>query len=234
MTNLPGCFNVGESDYQYHGANRLGANALLACIFGGLVTGVEVPKYLKTLNSSCEETSSTVFENALRSEREFKEDLFSRNGGENVHVLHDQLAKYLVDNVTVKRNNEDLRKTLEGIKEIRERYKKITLDDHGHHLNQTYIFANQFRAMLDLAMIITKGALLRDEFRGAHFKPEFPFRDDKNWLKTTIAEYGEEEPKISYEKVDIRHLDPIPRDYTTAKKVKPELKNIPQNIELPI
>lgn len=234
MTNLPGCFNVGESDYQYHGANRLGANALLACIFGGLVTGVEVPKYLKALKSSCEDTPSTVFENALKSEQAFKEDLFSRSGGENVHLLHDELSKYLIDNVTVKRNNKDLQKTIEGIQEIRERYQRITLGDQGHHLNQTYIFANQFRAMLDMALIITKGALLRDEFRGAHFKPEFPYRDDKNWLKTTIAQFDPDEPKISYEKVDVRHLDPIPRDYTVAKKVQPELKNIPNTIELPI
>lgn len=232
MTNLRGCFNVGESDYQYHGANRLGANALLSCIFSGLVAGVDVPKYLKSLTPK--QTPASVFEKAVQCEEDFKQELFSRNGGENVHLLHEELAKYLVDNVTVKRNNADLERTLQRIKEIRERYKKITLGDHGTHLNQTYIFANQFRAMLDLAMIITKGALLRNEFRGAHYKPEFPARDDQNWLKTTIATFAGDEPVISYEKVDLRHLDPIARDYTTAKKVMPELKNIPQNIELPI
>ena len=105
-----------------------------------------------------------------------------------MHLLHEELAKYLVDNVTVKRNNRDLEKTLDKIKELKERYKNITLDDLGTTLNQTYIFANQFRAMLDLGKIITKGALMRDEFRGAHFKPEFPERDDEHWLKTTIAD----------------------------------------------
>ncbi len=236
MTNIPGCFNVGESDYQYHGANRLGANALLSCIFGGLVTGVEVPRYLGSLHTSCTDTPSHVYDSALKIEEDFKEELMNRDGGENVHRLHDELAELLIDNVTVKRNNKDLRMTLDKIKEIRERYRNISLDDRGHHLNQTYIFANQFRAMIDLALIITKGALLRDEFRGAHFKPEFPERDDQVWLKTTIATYDktEDEPVISYEDIDIRHLEPISRDYVKAKKITPKLENIPENIELPI
>lgn len=96
------------------------------------------------------------------------------------------------------------------------------------------MFAHQFRAMLELALVIVKGAMLRNEFRGSHFKPEFPKRDDDNWLKTTIAEYEKDEPKITYEPVDVRHLDPILRDYTHAKKVKPTLKNVPANIQLPL
>ena len=110
------------------------------------------------------------------------------------------------------------------------------MTDRGQHLNQTYVFARQFPAMLEVALIIAKGALLRNEFRGSHFKPEFPERDDVNWLKTTIAAYDskEDEPIISYEPVDTRHLDPVQRDYVTAKKVKPTLKNIPENIQLPL
>lgn len=238
MTNLPGCFNVGESDYQYHGANRLGANSLLSCIFGGLVTGNEIPKYLEGLNSDWKETSSKIYERELRAEEEFKKDLLSRNGPENVHRLHDDLSEWMVNNVTVKRHNVDLKKTLEAIIEIEERYKNISLDDRSRFVNQTYAFANQFRAMLDLAKIMTKGALLRDEMRGAHYKPEFPKRDDKHWLKTTIATFdpAQIEPVIKYEAVDTRHLDPIgvKRDYSKAEKVKPNLTNIPANIKLPI
>lgn len=82
--------------------------------------------------------------------------------------------------------------------------------------------------------MITKGALLRDEFRGSHFKPEFPERDDVNWLKTTIATYAPDEPEITYEPVDTRHLEPVTRDYTVAKKTIPELTNIPTHITLPL
>lgn len=234
MTNIAGCFNVGESDFQYHGANRLGANSLLSCIFSGLVAGCEVPNYLKSLNSSWEHTPSSCYEKALREEEARKTNLMQRSGKENVHALHDELALWMVNNVTVKRNNKDLAATLDKIKEVRERYQHICLDDKGRFANQTYIFANQFEAMLDLALVIVKGALLRDEFRGSHFKEGFNERDDENYLKFTMAAYGEDEPVISYKKPDLRHLDPTKRDYSQAKKVTPELKNIPQNIKLPI
>lgn len=233
MTNLKGCFNCGESDYQYHGANRLGANSLLACVFSGLMVGCEVPRYIESLHSSADDMPSTLFDQAVAIEEAFKRDLMARDGEENVHCLHDELAELLVANVTVERNNRDLKSTLEGIKQIRERYNRIRLDDHGQFANQTYAFANQFRYMLEVALVITKGALLRDEFRGSHYKPEFPERDDKQWLKTTIATYAADEPKITYDPVDVRYLDPIPRDYRHAKKISPTLKNVPQNIKLP-
>ena len=236
MTNIPGCFNIGESDYQYHGANRLGANSLLSCIFGGLIAGIEVPNYLESLTQSYGNLPARIFADALTIEDAFKHDLMSRDGRENVHRLHDELAEVMVSNVTVKRNNADLQKTLDIIKNIRERYNNITLDDKGSGVNQTYTFANQFASMLELALVITKGALLRDEFRGSHYKPDFPQRDDKNWLKTTIATYDPNlgEPAISYEPVDMRYLKPIARDYSKAKKVVPHLENLPSNIPLPV
>lgn len=236
MTNLEGCFNVGESDYLYHGANRLGGNSLLSCIFGGLTAGNEVPRYLAQLTSSYSNISESVFKEAIEKEEAFRNELMNRNGPENVHKLHDELSDWMVRYVTVKRDNPGLQKTIEKIKELKERYQRISLDDKGLSLNQTYVLAHQFKAMLELSLIIAKGALLRNEFRGSHFKPEFPKRDDENWLKTTIATYDstKDEPVISYEPVDIRHIDPIKRDYTQAKKIKPALKNIPANIQLPI
>lgn len=233
MTNIPGCFNIGESDYLYHGANRLGANSLLSCIFAGLVAGVEVPRYLEGLKK-VEELPEKIFEGALEAERLRKQEIMGRHGKENIYQLADELAAVMVANVTVKRNNPDLQKTMDKIKEIRERTKQISLPDHSPFANQSYIFANQFEAMIDLALVITKGALLRNEFRGAHFKPEFPERDDENWLKTTIATYEPDEPKITYEPIDLRHLKPVKRDYSKAHKGAPPLENIPSNIVLPI
>lgn len=236
MTNLPGCFNAGESDFEFHGANRLGANSLLSCIFSGLVVGNEIPRYLKNLEKSGDEISSNVFERALQKEREFKEELLARNGGENIFRLHDELSEWMLNYVTMKRNNRDLAKTMDKIKEIRERYKKISLDDRSQFANQTYAFANQFDAMIELALVITKGALLRDEMRGVHYKPEFPERDDEHWLKTTMAHYdaAKDEPQISYIPVDLRHLKPSKRDYSKAVRVKPTLENVPENIKLPL
>ncbi len=232
MTNLMGCFNCGESDYQYHGANRLGANSLLSCIYSGLVVGDEVVRYIESYPQRS--LPEGVFTEAATIEENFIKELLHRSGPENVHRLHEELAHEMVLHVTVKRNNKDLARTLERIKDIRERYQQITLDDKGMFANQTLQFAHQFRAMLELALVITKSALLRDEFRGSHYKPEFPERDDLHWLKTTIATYSPDEPIISYEPVDVRHLPPEPRDYTVAKKVRPTLKNIPERVILPL
>ncbi len=234
MSNIPGCFVIGEAEFQYHGANRLGANSLLSCIFAGLVAAVEVPRYMETLKSSYGNIHLRVFNEALGAEEAFKQDLLTRNGKENVHALHDELADLMVKNVTVKRDNKELLETMHKLKEIRERFLNISLDDRGSFMNQTYTFANQFSAMLEIALVITKGALLRNEFRGAHYKPEFPERDDDNWLKTTIAAYDPDEPIITYRNVDLRYLKPVKRKYTESAHAKPEYHNLPSNIELPL
>ncbi len=231
MTNIPGCFQAGESEFLYHGANRLGANSLISCIFGGLIAAGEIPRYLETLPG---ESSSAIFDHHLKEEELFKQDLLKRTGKENIHLLHDELADLMVRHVTVKRTSIDLAKTMDEIKKIRERYLHICLADKGTTLNQTYAFAHQFGAMLEIALVITKGALLRQESRGSHYNPEFPNRDDAHFLKTTIASYSPDEPKITYRPVDTRHLKPVLRDYQKVKKVAPELLNIPSKIPLPV
>lgn len=232
MTNLRGCFECGESEYQYHGANRLGANSLLSCIFGGLVAGDEVGRYLETVHPLAKGLSS----DAVDVEEAFKKELLARDGNENVYLLHEELSDLMIRNVTVKRNNKDLAATLDKIRVLRERYDKISLADRGQFANQSFQFAHQFGSMLELALVITKSALLREESRGSHFKPECPHRDDEHWLKTTVACYdaASREPMITYENVDIRHVKPEKRDYRIAKKVTPTLKNIPAHVHLPL
>lgn len=234
MTNIPGCFNCGESDYQYHGANRLGANSLLSCIYSGLVAAEEIPKYLQSLEHENASISPALFAQALKQEEQVVVNMLKRHGSENVHQLHEELASWMVRNVTVERKNADLVKTMEKIKEIRERLKNISLDDQGQFANQTLQFALQFQPMLELALVITKGALLREESRGAHFK-EGLCRDDEHWLKTTLATYQCDEPQISYTPVDTRHFSPELRDYTKVKEGYPEPKNVPlEKIRLPV
>lgn len=234
MTNIKGCFNIGESDYLYHGANRLGANSLLSCLFAGLVAGVEVPRYVDVSGVLSKDLPSNCVSEAVKIEEERKAEIFGRKGPENIHALHDELAELMVKNTTVQRNNKDLQLTITKLKEIRERQKKITLSDSGRFANQTYIFANQFEAMVEIALVIAKGALLRNESRGSHAKAEFPKRDDTHFLKTTIATYNKDEPEISYVAVDTRHIQPVHRDYTKAEKMKPHFENLPKEIPLPL
>ena len=101
---------------------------------------------------------------------------------------------------------------------LKERYAHVGLADKGRAANQSLHFARQFGLMLDLAHVITLGARLRDESRGAHYKPEFPERDDKKFLKTTLAAYSADGPRISYEEVDTSHIKPRPRKYDVDKE----------------
>jgi len=234
MTNLLGCFNCGESDYLYHGANRLGANSLLSCIFGGLVTAHEVERFIQ--NHQEKNVPDKIFTEALHAEETKRAQMFNRKGPENSFKLYDELAEWLVKYVTVTRNNTDLERTLVKIRELRDRQKNITLPDTGRIANQSYIFASQFEPMLELAQVITKCALLRNESRGSHSKHEFSKRDDVNWLKTSIATWNPttQEADITFLPVDTRYLAPVLRDYSKHEKVIPHFENLPKEMPLPV
>lgn len=234
MTNITGLFAAGECEFQYHGANRLGANSLLSCVFGGMVAANEMSFYIEDISSKKKYEKQDIFEEAIAHELAIKQDILERNGPENIYKLHDELAAIMVSNVTVVRSNAGLKDAIRKIKDIRERFKNISLDDKGTHLNQTLHFALQFPYMLETALAIAKAALMRDEFRGSHYKPQFPKRNDLDFLKTTVVTFDPQadEPEISYLPVDIRHLEPVLRDYTVAKRITPKLKNLPKKVPL--
>ena len=233
MTNIPGCFVIGEADFEYHGANRLGANSLLSSMFAGFVAAEEIPRYLGAFPSTT--PSSSLFDAARITEENKRQEIIARSGPENIHLLHEELAAWLVRHVTVKRNNADLAATLEKIYEIRERSSHITLSDTTTTtINQTLQFAHEFESMLEIAIVITKGALLRNESRGGHAKTDFPECNDTDWLKTTIAEYRPDTPAITYRPVDCRYLRPQKRDYTVATKTIPHFEGLPDHLELPL
>ncbi|MBS0636589.1 MAG: succinate dehydrogenase flavoprotein subunit [Verrucomicrobia bacterium] len=231
MTNLAGCFNCGESDYLYHGANRLGANSLLSCIFGGLVSAHEVERFIDHFGKAEGQKSD-----ALALEEAKRAEIFARKGPENIYKLYDELAEYMVKYVTVKRNNRDLEQTIDKILELRERQKHITLPDMDRFQNQSYIFANQFEPMLEIAHVITKCALLRNESRGSHAKEEYEKRNDQEWLKTSIATWNPatQAPDVTYKSVDVRYVSPVLRDYSKHEKVVPHFENLPKEIPLPV
>jgi succinate dehydrogenase or fumarate reductase, flavoprotein subunit, Bacillus subtilis subgroup len=218
MTNIPGLFAAGECEYQYHGANRLGANSLLSAIFGGMVAGPKAIEYIKGLKKSAEDVAESVFEREKKKRVEQYEAILKLDGTENAYKLHKELGEWMTDNMTVVRYNKKLEETINKIKELKERYKRINITDTARWSNQGVPFTRQLWNMLELAEAMTKGALLRNESRGAHYKPEFPERDDENFLKTTKARWTPDGPEIEYEDVDISLIPPRKRDYTTDKK----------------
>src|ERR1700733_4151781 len=164
-TNLPGVYAAGECEYQYHGANRLGANSLVSCIYGGGIAGSAAVRYARNLESGCENTSPAVYERERVRQQDISDALLNQHTGtENPLAIWRELGN-----------------------------------------------------MLLLAKVITLGAIARNETRGAHYKPEFPERDDANWLKTTIASWHAGKIKLEYEAVDTSLLPLRERKYTAAK-----------------
>ncbi|MFI8575065.1 succinate dehydrogenase flavoprotein subunit [Rossellomorea aquimaris] len=219
MTNIPGLFAAGECDYSQHGGNRLGANSLLSAIYGGMVAGPNAIKYISGLEKTVESVPSSLFDRYVKQEEEKWSNIMSMNGTENAYVIHKELGEWMTDNVTVVRHNDKLKQTDEKIQELMERYQNININDTAKWSNQGATFTRQLWNMLQLARVITIGALNRNESRGAHYKPDFPERNDEEFLKTTMAKYNAatNSPEFHYEEVDTSLIAPRKRDYSKKK-----------------
>ena len=211
-TSLQGIFACGECDYSIHGANRLGANSLVSCIYGGFVVGPEALKYAK--NTTLAEANG-----AYEAERKRQEDINAKltksDGNENPFRIWRELGNLMTENCTVIRYNKNLQATDQKLVELLERYQRINLSDRSMWANTSFIFTRQLYNMLQLSRVIAQGAQLRDESRGAHYKPDFPERNDEKFLKTTKAYFAADadEPRFEFEPVDISMIKPRPRKY---------------------
>ena len=212
-TNVPGIYAAGECEYQYHGANRLGANSLLSCIWGGRVAGPAAVKYARGLDKGAEAVDPSVFERERKRQEGINERLVSQQGAENPITIWKEMGAWMTEHVTVMRYNKNIEQTDSKLQELQERFKRINLSDRTKWSNQTLAFARELENMLVLARVITLGALARNESRGAHYKPDFPERDDKNWLKTTRAHWDNGRIQLNYEPVDISLIPPRARKY---------------------
>lgn len=220
MTNIPGLFAAGECDYSQHGGNRLGANSLLSAIYGGMVAGPNAIEYVKGLETSFEDLDDSIYEKHTKAEQEKFDNIMSMDGDENAYVIHKELGELMTDNVTVVRHNDKLLETDKRIVELMERYKRININDTKKWSNQAAFFTRQLWNMLVLARVITIGAYNRNESRGAHYKPEFPERNDEEWLKTTKAHFEgpDAAPRFEYEDVDVSLIPPRKRDYSAKSE----------------
>ena len=217
QTIIPGLFAAGECDYTQHGANRLGANSLLSAVFAGMTAGPNAAAYAKGLPEG-NSIPQSVYETAAAKDESSYQSILQLDGTENAYRLHQEMGELMTKNVTVVRNNADLAETLVKLENIDERLSHIGVQDKAAWSNANAPFIRQLHGMVDLAKVITKGALERNESRGSHFKPEFPDRNDNEWLKTTIARYDSAThgPVLSYEEVDTSLIAPRKRDYTKA------------------
>jgi succinate dehydrogenase / fumarate reductase flavoprotein subunit len=238
MTNIEGLYAIGECDYHYHGANRLGANSLLSCIFSGLFVGPSIVAYATGQGGSHADVPSTLVDAAIKKERDRHDELLHGNGDsdENPYLIHQELGDVMTRTATVVRNNDQLADALDKVSELHDRARRVSLSDHGNWTNQNVIFAKSVLDMFPLAKTILKGALQRDECRGAHFKPAFQKpsltseepterrrqaeqwcdafeENNRKYLKSTIATWDGNQPQITYEDVDTSSIPPRPRLY---------------------
>ncbi|HEV8607127.1 MAG TPA: succinate dehydrogenase flavoprotein subunit [Tepidisphaeraceae bacterium] len=216
MTNIPGLYAMGEVSFAYHGANRLGANSLLSCIFDGLFGGTCIKNYVTdAARNAAADLPQSLFDSVVQQETERQNWLIKNDGTENPYLLWQEMGKWMTDNCTVIRHNEKLEDTLNRCEEWKRRYQRVKLSDTMMWTNQNLSFTRALRDMIILAEAILKGALLRNESRGAHYKPAFPERDDLNFLKATIATYDpvKNSASISYEKVDTSLIQARARTY---------------------
>jgi succinate dehydrogenase / fumarate reductase flavoprotein subunit len=215
MTNTPGLFAAGEVDYQYHGANRLGANSLLSCLYSGQIAGPAMVDWAKGQDDA---GTNGLFDREVRRQQDAYVKIARLDGRENAYALAREMGEWMTANVTVVRDNRKLAETDVKLLELKDRWAHVGIHDRGRWVNQEIAFVRQLWNMLELARVITLGALRRDESRGAHYKPEFPQRDDANWLKTTKARWTSDGPEFSYDPVDVSLIPPRARKYDMASE----------------
>jgi succinate dehydrogenase / fumarate reductase flavoprotein subunit len=234
-TTIPGRYACGECDYAYHGANRLGANSLLSASFSGRVAGDASVAYVKGLKKRAAATPDNFFKQEQSRQEEINRAIMTRQGGENPFALHHELGEIMRKHVFVERENKGLDIALNGIRKLKERSQRISLDDRSGWANQSLSWGRQVQDMIVLAEVITVGARLRDECRGSHYKAEFELKvpegkfagdpeyeaykarwkeNNEKWMKHTIARHTADGPQITYSPVDVSVMPPeTPRDY---------------------
>jgi succinate dehydrogenase / fumarate reductase flavoprotein subunit len=212
MTNIPGLYAAGECDYQYHGANRLGANALLSCLYGGEITAQGVLSYMRNMDQSGDDAAPLIAAETARRASEY-ESLRTNTGSENPYRLHAELADVMWNNCGIWRKQSDLLKARDRLDELAERARNCGAIDQSPWTNQAVPFTRSVINMIEQSKAIVGGAIVRDESRGAHFKMDTPNRDDKNWLKTTLAKWTPGGPEFSFENIEASLMAPRARKY---------------------
>jgi succinate dehydrogenase / fumarate reductase flavoprotein subunit len=234
-TTIPGLYACGECDSGYHGANRLGANSLLSATFSGRLAGDAAAQYSKNLKTHCDGVAESVYQGERKRQADINQAILARDGGENPFTLHHELGELMERYVFVERDNAGLDQALDGIGKLKERSRRISLDDKSGWANQSLSWARQVQDMMVLAEVIAKGARLRDECRGSHYKAEFELKipagkfpgdpeyedytarwkaNNERWMKHTVATHTPDGPRFEYAAVDVSVLPPeTPRDY---------------------
>jgi succinate dehydrogenase / fumarate reductase flavoprotein subunit len=185
-----------------HGANRLGGNSLLETIVFGRRAGVRASEHVRAVKSLGMSAAP------LQTEQKKVEQLLKRKSGERIGPLREDLGATMTDHLGIFRNRERMQKALKQIREVRQRYENVYLEDQGKIFNTELTNALELGSLIDLAETIVVGAIAREESRGSHYRTDFPARNDGVWLKHTLAYRSESGPRLEYAPVTITRFPP--------------------------
>lgn len=208
-TPIRGLYAAGEcACYSLHGANRLGTNSTAECLVFGAVAGEEAAKYALST-----ELRSLSMEKALAEEKRIFDGILGSEGPERVPEIRREMRQVMNKDVWIFRTEEGLKRALRKIRELKERFKRVKVEDKSRTFNTGLTAALELDFMLELAEVTTYCALMRTESRGSHYRLDYPNRDDKNWLTHTLAYYTVDGPRLEYTPVTITKWPPTERKY---------------------
>ncbi len=208
-TPYAGLYAAGEcACVSVHGANRLGCNALLDTLVFGRRAGLQIKKFVQSADRP------KLPAKPDKKDAEIIKALMQSNGPENSGAIRAELQETMMENVSVFRQNESLTAALNKIEALKARYQDLSIQDKGSCFNRDLLDAIELGHLLDLAEVITRSALIREESRGAHSREDFPDRDDKKFLVHTMAlSNAQKGPQMFTKPVVITKFEPKERKY---------------------
>lgn len=207
-TVINGLYAAGEcACVSVHGANRLGTNSLLDLVVFGRRAGRHIADYVK----------QAVMPSPKESDADDARSWINRltDGAEGPHGgnITDEMQTTMMEKVGIYRNQKDMEAAVAEIKELRERYQLVRVQDTSKQFNTDLLEMLELGNMLDLSLITAESALKRQESRGAHSREDYPERDDDTWLKHTLAYLTDDGVRLEYKEVDTSIWEPKPRSY---------------------
>jgi fumarate reductase flavoprotein subunit len=207
---LKGLFAAGEAAcWDMHGFNRLGGNSVAETVVAGMIVGEFIADYCDRIENEVDIPTSLVHE-FLRREESRITDLIDRRGTEDASALKARMQEIMTAKVGIFRRGEDLASAVEELQQLLVRSRNIGLNCKVRGANPELVTAYRVQKMLKLALCVAHGALTRTESRGAHFRQDFPRRNDAEWLKRTLATWkGESDtlPTLAYEALDVAKME---------------------------
>jgi succinate dehydrogenase / fumarate reductase flavoprotein subunit len=203
-----GLYAAGEcACVSVHGANRLGTNSLLEATLFGRRAGRSAVRFLR------DAVLASLPADAADASQKRIDEIWAKNGREMPAAIQKELQAAMTVGCGVFRQEEGLRVVQEKIRTLQERYKNIRAVDRGSVFNLDLIEAIELGNLLGFSEMIVAGAINRKESRGAHYRKDFPKRDDVNWLKHTLAYRDESGVRFDYKPVRITRYQPQERKY---------------------